>query len=81
MVLAMILGFVADPVSIDSGIAGLATGASLLAIVFVPYSVWCTVSLWRCAYNCIDIRWGHWTRGVAVLYVASFVIPLARKFM
>jgi len=81
MILAMILGFMASPTSIDSGMAGLATGATLLMLVFVPYSVWCIVSLWRCAYNCIDLRWGHWTRGIAVAYVAVLIVPFASKFM
>jgi hypothetical protein len=81
MVLAMLLGFVVSPGSLSSGIAGMATGAVLLVLAAVPYTIWSSVSVWRCAYNCIDQRWGHVVRGVILIYGVMISIPLGSKFI
>jgi len=80
MVLAMVLGFAVSPETLSAGVAGMATGATLLILVAVPYSIWSAVSVWRCAYNCIDKRWGHVVRGVVVLYWIVILIPVGSKF-
>ncbi len=81
MVIAMLLGFAIVPQSLNGGFAGMATGATLLVLVAVPYSIWSVVSLWRCAYNCINQRWGHVVRGGVVVYGAIIIVPIGSKLI
>lgn len=79
MILSMVFGFVVSPQTLGGGVAGMMTGATILVIVAVPYAIWSAVSLWRCAYNCIDQRWGHWARLTVVIYgVLISVIPVSK---
>ncbi len=78
MMITMILGFAFDPASLNAGFAGMATGAVLLVITVVPYAVWCCVSLWRCALNCVNKGWGYGVRGLVLLYVVSLLIPISK---
>lgn len=80
MVLAMLLGFMTDPRSLDAGIAGMATGATLLALLIIPYGIWCGVSLWRCADNCTNKMWGLGARGLVIVYASAILIPIFRLF-
>ena len=77
MVFAMVLGFAFDPASLNAGLVGLAGGATVLALVYAAVLAWCMLSVWRCANNCIDRRWGMWARGFMVLYAAMLVWPAA----
>lgn len=80
MVISMILGFATNPGSLNAGFAGMATGAALLVIAVVPYGVWCGVSLWRCAPNCINRAWGYATQLIVIVYAACIGVPLSRLF-
>ena len=75
MVIAMVLGFAVAPGSLNSGFAGLATGATVLGLSYLAFIVWCVVSVWRCARNCIDHRWGYWARGAMIVYSAMILYP------
>jgi len=81
MVLAMIIGFVLSPQSLNAGVSGMAAGAMLLLIAFVPYGIWSAVSVWRCAYNCIDKRWGHAVRVTVVVYAMAILLPIGSKLI
>lgn len=81
MVFAMVLGFAFGPGSLDAGFAGLASGGAILALTHVAFVAWCLVSVWRCAGNCIDRRWGYWARGFMVAYTAVIVLPVASWLM
>lgn len=78
MVLAMILGFATDPGSLNAGFAGMATGAVLLVLAIIPYGLWCGVSLWRCAKNCINPLWTYAARLIVIVYGIGIAIPLSK---
>jgi len=80
MVIAMILGFATSPGSLDAGFAGMATGAALLVLAIIPYGIWCGVSLWRCAYNCVNQMWGYAVRFMVVGYAICIIVPLSHLF-
>jgi hypothetical protein len=66
--LAMILiglqiGLLFSPKDTDGGYWGAMLGMALGAGLAVPYLIWMTVSLWRCAPNCEVKFWGGLTRG------------------
>jgi magnesium-transporting ATPase (P-type) len=75
MVLAMILGFAVSPTSLNAGVLGLASGSALLVLTIVPYSFWISVSLWRCAPNCLSKKWSYAARGFVVIYGILILIP------
>ena len=75
MVIAMVLGFAFDPGSLNAGFAGLATGATVLALVYAVFFVWCVVSVWRCGGNCVEKHWGMWARGCIVTYGILVLTP------
>ena len=79
MVLAMILGFATNPGSLNAGFAGMATGFALLVITVIPYGIWCGVSLWRCADNCVNKIWGYGARAVVCLYAILVVVPVLKQ--
>lgn len=67
-VLAMIfiglqLGLVFAPQDTQGGYVGGITGMALGAAVAVPYLIWMTVSLWRCAPNVENPVWTRLMRG------------------
>jgi hypothetical protein len=68
MVLSMVFGFILSPQSLDAGVAGMASGGIVMIAVYVIYAFWAALSVWRCAYNCINHRWGHVARAVVILY-------------
>jgi len=78
MVISMVLGFVVSPRTLTAGISGMVAGAVLLMVVTVPYAIWSAVSVWRCAYNCMDRRWGHMVRGIVLLYGTIMLLPLGQ---
>ena len=80
MVLAMVLGLAVSPSSLNVGVVGLASGAALLVITIVPYSFWISVSLWRCAPNCLRKKWSHAARGFVVIYIISIITPTLKIF-
>ena len=80
MMITMILGFATDPGSLNAGFAGMATGMAILVIVFVPYSIWCSVSLWRCANNCINKIWGYAARLLVICYAISTAFLISKFF-
>jgi len=57
------IGLLAAPQDTQGGFAGALTGITLGTLAGVPYLVWMTVSLWRCAPNCEVKLWGRLTRG------------------
>ena len=57
------LGLVFAPQNTDGGYVGGMVGMALGATLAVPYLIWMTVSLWRCAPNCENKLWGRLTRG------------------
>ncbi len=78
VVVGMVLGFAVDPGSLNSGMAGLATGAVALGSVGLVFGAWCGIGLWRCAYNVDDRRWGHAARVLAVVYGFAIIVPPLR---
>lgn len=76
MVLAMVLGFATNPGSLNSGFAGLATGLVLLVLVTVPYGIWSGVSVWRCAKNCLNKKWGYGARIIILIYAIGIAAPI-----
>jgi hypothetical protein len=80
MIIAMILGFAFSPTSLNAGVVGLASGAILLVLIIVPYSFWISVSLWRCAPNCLSKKWSYVARGFVVIYGISILIPTLKIF-
>ena len=80
MVLAMILGFAVSPASLNAGVLGLASGASLFVLTIVPYSIWISVSLWRCAPNCLRKKWSYAARWFVVVYGISILFPILKIF-
>jgi hypothetical protein len=80
MVIAMILGFAVSPTSLNAGVVGLASGAALLVLTIVPYSCWISVSLWRCAPNCLSKKWFYAVRVGVVIYAISILIPILKIF-
>ncbi|NQW01569.1 MAG: hypothetical protein HQ483_17835 [Rhodospirillales bacterium] len=81
MTLGMILGFATNPASLNAGFAGMATGATLLVLAVIPYGIWCGVSLWRCAGNCINQGWGYGAQAVVIVYAAAILTPLSKLFI
>jgi len=78
MLLATMVGMVASPQNLDAvaapaGIVGVAA-----ALIAVPYLVWASVAVWRCAPNSRDRNWGRWSRIMVVVYWA-FVAYLVVK--
>jgi len=64
-ILETIVGFFAD----NSYIALI-----VYIIIFVPWSIWTTVSLWRCAYNTEIEVLGHLVRGLIIIGILSTVV-------
>ncbi|MEQ8506606.1 MAG: hypothetical protein RIB80_14875 [Rhodospirillales bacterium] len=66
--LAMILiglqiGLLFAPQDTQGGYYGAITGMVLGSFLAVPYLIWMTVSLWRCAPNCENQIWADLMRG------------------
>lgn len=70
MIFATMLGLVATPTDFDAGIYAVWLGGGFTLLVALPYVVWASVAVWRCAFNCADRNWGLWARGVVVAYWA-----------
>jgi uncharacterized BrkB/YihY/UPF0761 family membrane protein len=67
-ILAMIfiglqVGLLFAPQDTEGGYYGAMTGMALGAMVAVPYLIWMTVSLWRCAPNVENPVWTRLMRG------------------
>ena len=56
------IGLLFAPQDTQGGYYGALTGMAGGAALAIPYLVWMTVSLWRCAPNCITKYWGHVVR-------------------
>lgn len=81
MVLAMLFGLMIDTQTLNAGVTGMAIGATVLALMTVPYLLWALVSLWRCAYNCLNYRWGHLARFLVIVYAMLLLAFLNFIFM
>lgn len=68
------IGLVVAPSDTDGGFIGAAIGFGLGALVIVPYFLWMTVSLWRCAPNCFVPVWGRLVRGFVVVQWIGFAM-------
>jgi len=79
MLIAMVFGFVVSSDSLDAGMTGLTSGAALVVLISVPYAFWSAVSVWRCAYNCIDKRWGHMARLTVAVYAMMILLPIGKN--
>ena len=80
MILAMVLGLVVSPTSLNAGVVGLALGSALVVLIIAPYCLWISVSLWRCAPNCLSRKWAYVTRGFVVIYGITILIPIFEIF-
>ena len=76
MIVGMVLGFIVNPGTLDGGIAGLITGGTMLVLAYMVFAIWVSVSVWRCADNCIDKRRGLWARVVIVGYATAIATPI-----
>jgi hypothetical protein len=81
MVMAMLFGFIVAPQSLNAGVTGMATGAVVFSLATVPYVLWVIVSLWRCAYNCLNRKWGHFTRLIVIMYGVVLTFLTYRTLM
>ena len=77
MMVAMVLGFAVDAGSLDAGFAGLATGATVLVLVYLTFVAWAVVTVWRAAGNCVDKGWGLMARLAIVSYGILLILPCA----
>lgn len=76
IVFGMLFGFAIDGSTLAGGAGGLAVGIGALVIAFTVFAVWSVVSVWRCAPNCLDKRWGPRARAVMVVYGLLLMVPL-----
>ena len=77
MMVAMVLGFAVDAGSLDAGFTGLATGGTVLVLVYLTFVVWAVVTVWRAADNCVDKGWGLMARLAMVSYGICLILPFA----
>jgi hypothetical protein len=43
-------------------------------LIFMPYAIWSTVSIWRCAFNTNWIGWGYIARTlVVIVFIVGFI--------
>ena len=68
------LGLLIEPVNTDGGLVGAIIGIGLGACIGVPFLVWMTVSLWRCAPNCANPLWGRLVRGWLIAQYLGFAM-------
>lgn len=78
LVITLVVGLVVVPESMVGGFWGLAVGIVAVGAVVLPYTIWCAVALWRCAYNCEDTRWGNAARVFIVSYLGFWTVFGAR---
>jgi hypothetical protein len=76
MIFGMVLGFVSNPGTLDGGLAGLATGGTLLVLGYLVFAIWAGTTVWRCADNCVDKRWGLGARVAMVGYATAILTSL-----
>ncbi len=60
------VGLILAPSDTSGGLFGAVLGIVLGAAALVPYLIWMTVSLWRCAPNGENPLWGRLVRGLVV---------------
>ncbi|PIW27023.1 MAG: hypothetical protein COW30_11650 [Rhodospirillales bacterium CG15_BIG_FIL_POST_REV_8_21_14_020_66_15] len=68
------IGLLVAPQDTDGGYYGGMAGMALGAALAVPYVIWMTVSLWRCAPNCETKMWGRLVRGWLVAQWLGFAM-------
>jgi len=72
--IALQIGLIFAPSNTDGGFIGAVIGSIMGGIVIVPYFIWMTVSLWRCAPNTFVPLWGRLVRGIVVAQWIGFVM-------
>ncbi|MEK9671437.1 MAG: hypothetical protein VW268_02890 [Rhodospirillaceae bacterium] len=72
--IAPLIGLVIDPAQTGGGIIGAVIGMAGAAVIAVPYVIWMTVSLWRCAHNTFNPLWGRLTRGWVIVFWLGIAI-------
>ena len=78
LVLSLLAGFIVNPSSSTSGMAGLALGGTMISLVFLVFAVWAVVTVWRCANNCtLQIR-GTYARALMIGYVTTLALPIVK---
>lgn len=68
------IGLLVAPSDTDGGLVGGIIGIVLGAMAALPYLIWMTVSLWRCAPNCERKIWGQLVRGWVVAQWLGFAM-------
>lgn len=61
--LGLQIGLLSNPANTDGGFIGAVTGIILGFLAALPFFIWLSVSLWRCAPNCKNRLWGRLVRG------------------
>lgn len=69
-----VFGLAVNPSQLESGIYGGGIGVVLACILIVPYVFWLSVSLWRCAFNCVNRMWGYAARGLVMTIVGGVLL-------
>lgn len=74
---SLVLGFLFEKlleviVKLDNGYLTI-----LYAIVILVWIVWCSASMWKCAFNTNWKYWGYLTRGLMVLIPVSIIVLIA----
>jgi hypothetical protein len=49
--------------------------------VFLPWGVWVTVSMWRCAFNSGWRGWGYIVRGIVILALVAIVLMIVAAIL
>lgn len=75
-----IVAFVATMI-VDPGHGDLVTKAvwvvgAVLAFVLAVFAVWAVISVWRCAGNTVDKKWGHAARAAVAGYVVIWSVTI-----
>lgn len=81
MIFAGLFGLVARPSEFAIATFSVGIGAIFVVGVALPYLVWASVAVWRCAFNVGDRNWGLWARGAVVVYWAFAAYLLAKGLL
>jgi hypothetical protein len=78
---AVVVGIVLQLLVVIAGTAGVVGGLGMvigipLIIAIAAYSVWISVSMWRCAWNAKAKFWGYIVRILTVLTLISYVLTI-----
>ena len=71
-ILATVLGFSVDPTGMDSALTVAGGTGVVVGAVMLVFVAWAGISVWRCARNTADIRWGYAARAVVLIYLAAW---------